>query len=57
MDNYRIIDTEQYYRRGVYRHFTEDCMCSTSMTARVDVTELARRSKEAGIVVRENHEE
>lgn len=22
--NYKVIDREQYYRKGVYRHFTED---------------------------------
>ncbi len=48
MDNYRIIDRETYYRKGVFRHFSEDCKCSTSMTARVDVTELAKRSRETG---------
>ena len=48
MDNYRIIDREKYYRKGVFRHFSEDCKCSTSMTARVDVTELAKRSRETG---------
>lgn len=45
MSNYRIIDKETYYRKGVFRHFTEDCKCSTSVTARVDVTELAEWSK------------
>lgn len=48
MDGYRIIDMESYYRRGVFRHFSEDCKCSTSMTARVDVTELARVSRKTG---------
>ena len=48
MDKYRIIDRETYYRKGVFRHFSEDCKCSTSMTARVDVTELAKRSRETG---------
>ena len=48
MDNYRVIDKETYYRKGVYRHFTKDCKCSTSMTARVDVTDLVARSKETG---------
>ncbi len=48
MDSYRIIDRETYYRKGVFRHFSEDCRCSTSMTARVDVTELAERSKATG---------
>lgn len=44
--NYKIIDKEQYYRKGVFRHFTEDCGCSTSMTARVDVTDLVCFSKQ-----------
>jgi chloramphenicol O-acetyltransferase type A len=43
--NYRIIDKENYYRKGVFRHFSEDCKCSTSMTARIDVTELKDFSK------------
>ena len=38
--NYRIIDKEQYYRKGVFRHFSEDCKCSVSITSRIDVTEL-----------------
>ncbi|MBR3218375.1 MAG: hypothetical protein IKF77_00495, partial [Thermoguttaceae bacterium] len=46
--NYKIIDKEQYYRKGVFRHFSEDCGCSTSMTARVDVTDLVSFSKKAG---------
>lgn len=46
--NYRIIDKEKYYRKGVYRHFTEDCKCSVSMTARIDVTALAEWSKKNG---------
>lgn len=46
--NYRIVDQEKYYRKGVFRHFSEDCKCSVSMTARVDVTELARFSRETG---------
>ena len=43
--NYRIIDRQTYYRHGVYRHFTEDCKCSVSMTARLDVTDLVQYSK------------
>ena len=43
--NYRIIDKEKYYRKGVFRHFSEDCKCSTSITSRVDVTELKEYSK------------
>ena len=43
--NYRIIDMETYYRKGVFRHFSEDCKCSVSMTARIDVTEVVHFSK------------
>lgn len=43
--NYRVIDKEKYYRKGVFEHFTKDCKCSTSMTARVDVTRLVEYSK------------
>ena len=46
--NYRKGDIGTYYRRGVYRHFSEDCKCSVSMTARIDVTALAARSKRCG---------
>ena len=46
--NYRIVDQDRYYRRGVFRHFSEDCKCSTSMTARVDVTEWVKYSRETG---------
>lgn len=45
---YKVIDKETYYRKDVFRHFSEDCKCSTSMTARIDVTELVHYSKEAG---------
>ncbi len=43
--DYKVIDREKYYRRDVFRHFSQDCKCSTSMTARVDVTALAAYSK------------
>ena len=46
--NYKVIDKESYYRKGVFRHFSEDCKCSTSMTARVDVTALAEQSRRTG---------
>ena len=46
--NYKVIDRDSYYRKGVFRHFSEDCKCSMSMTARLDVTELAAYSKEKG---------
>ncbi len=45
--NYKIIDKEQYYRKGVFRHFSEDCKCSVSMTARIDVTLLRERSAQS----------
>lgn len=44
--DYRIIDKDKYYRKGVYRHFTEDCKCSVSMTARIDVTDMVSLSKQ-----------
>lgn len=43
--DYKIIDKEKYYRKGVFRHFSEDCKCSTSITSRVDVTKLREHSK------------
>ena len=46
--NYKLIDKETYYRKGVFRHFTEDCKCSTSITARIDVTKLVSYSKTKG---------
>ncbi len=42
--NYKIIDKDKYYRNGVFKHFTKDCKCSTSMTARLDVTDLVEYS-------------
>ena len=45
---YKVIDKESYYRRDAFRRFSEDCKCSLSMTARVDVTELAAWSKGTG---------
>lgn len=46
--NYKILDMSTYYRRGVYRHFTEDCKCASSITARLDVTALYDVSKKTG---------
>ena len=45
---YKVLAMETYYRRGVFRHFSEDCKCSISMTSRVDVTALAAYSLAAG---------
>ena len=46
--NYRVVDMETYYRRGVFRHFSQDCKCSVSITNRVDVTALKAFSQETG---------
>ena len=46
--DYKVIDKESYYRKGIFRHFSEDCKCSTSLTARLDVTELAEYSRKTG---------
>mgnify|MGYP004642025215 FL=1 len=43
--NYKVIDIDKYYRKGVFRHFSEDCKCSTSITSRIDVTKLKEHSK------------
>lgn len=43
--DYKIINKETYYRKGVFRHFSEDCKCSTSITARIDVTALVEHSR------------
>ena len=45
---YKVIDKNTYYRKDTYRRFTEDCKCSTSITARLDVSELAAYSKRTG---------
>ena len=45
---YQVVDQESYYRKGVFRHFSEDCKCSVSMTAKLDVTVLAAFSKRSG---------
>lgn len=44
--NYKVIDKEKYYRKGVYKYFSEDCKCSVSMTSRIDVTALKEYSKQ-----------
>lgn len=46
--NYKIVDMNQYYRKGVFRHFSEDCKCSTSITNRIQVTKLYEYSKRTG---------
>lgn len=46
--NYKVINIDEYYRKGVFKHFSDDCKCSTSMTARIDVTKLVEYSKKTG---------
>ena len=46
--NYRIIDLNTYYRKGVFKHFSEDCKCSLSITSRIEVTELKEYSEKTG---------
>lgn len=46
--SWKKVDKDTYYRKCVYRHFTEDCKCSTSMTVRIDVTDLVAWSKKNG---------
>lgn len=42
--NYKIVDMNNYYRKGVYEHFSQ-IKCSISMTSKIDVTDLYRYSK------------
>jgi len=46
--HYTKIDMDDYYRKDVFRHFSEDCRCSVSITNKVDVTELYNFSKKTG---------
>ena len=43
--NYKVIDNDTYYRSVMFRHFTQDCKSSTSITHRVDVTDLLTCSR------------
>ena len=45
--NYRKVDLDSYYRKGVFRHFAEGAKCSVSITSRIDVTGLAAYAKES----------
>ncbi len=44
--DYKEINMNNYYRKDVFRHFSEDCKCSTSITSRIDITELVKHSRE-----------
>ena len=46
--NYKVIDFENYYRKGVFEHFSKDCKCSLSITNSIDVTQLYEYSKKTG---------
>lgn len=46
--NYKVIDMNEYYRKGVFRHFSQDCKCSVSITHKIDVTKLVAESKKSG---------
>lgn len=46
MNQYRIVDLETFYRRDVFRRFSQECKCSVSVTNRVDVTALKTLSKQ-----------
>ena len=46
--NYKVIDLNNYYRKGVFEYFSKDAKCSTSITHRVDVTQLKEWSKITG---------
>lgn len=46
--NYKVIDIEKYYRKGVYKYFTEHCKSSLSITNKIDVTSLRDYSKRTG---------
>ena len=46
--NYKVIDMNEYYRKGVFRHFSQDCKCSVSITHKIDVTKLVSESKKSG---------
>lgn len=46
--NYRIIDLNTYYRKGVFEHFSKGAKCSLSLTHRIEVTKLKAWSEETG---------
>lgn len=48
MDNYRKLNLDTYYRKGVYERFTKVARCSVSITHRIDVTDLYEYSKRTG---------
>ena len=47
-DGYRILDLETYYRKDIYRRFTQVARSSVSITHRIDVTDLVEHSHRSG---------
>ena len=45
---YRILDLETYYRKDIYRRFTQVARSSVSITHRIDVTDLVKHSHRSG---------
>ena len=45
---YRILDLETYYRKYIYRRFTQVARSSVSITHRIDVTDLVEHSHRSG---------
>ena len=45
---YRILDLETYYRKDIYRRFTQVARSSVSITHRIDVTDLVEHSHRSG---------
>lgn len=43
---YKVIDMDNYYRKDVFKHFSEECKCSTSITSKINVTKLVKYSKD-----------
>ncbi len=37
---FRLIDTENWERKGFYEHFINDVVCSYSVTVNIDITNL-----------------
>lgn len=47
-NGYRILDLETYYRKDIYRRFTQVARSSVSITHRIDVTDLVEHSRRSG---------
>ena len=47
-EGYRILDLETYYRKDIYRRFTQVARSSVSITHRIDVTDLVEHSRMSG---------